>query len=422
MGDDKKLDSLCACGHVKSDHATEALLCTRQQCQCSGFKAPHNAPAEEITPKKLLEEIGRDPEELAKLLSNALQGESDRANLVEHWKEKFGVAEAEVVDLRERLGRMDQHNQNQVQVLKEVYKAIYDTEPTFFVGLTQMAKAIRKFKEESGKDALLIETLQREVARMRSELLDARDNEEGAKTELELMQTQARGAARRVKEEVLGIRAKGESTTAADFKAAIDRGFVYFIPDDTELDREVVRGGRHYISCKDHEGQFVTYEVHSSVYLYVQQLEAAVRHPDITRIREAYPKRFKVESEQLRSLDKACLEFSDATVSEGRRVRTIEHEGCRYVEIIDGKVETEPNPTFYVTQRELELSCGENKRMIDDVRERLEVLRSVCGALINRSNKLVCSRDDVVVEGYIGDCEISIEKAKMVFDNSGEKG
>lgn len=52
---------------------------------------------------------------------------------------------------------------------------------------------------------------------------------------------------------------------------------------------------RCLICCKDSEGRFKHYDVHEQVYLYIRQLEYAVQHPYTSKIREAYPTRFRGE-------------------------------------------------------------------------------------------------------------------------------
>jgi hypothetical protein len=111
-----KSNLLCKCGHIKSHHdrhdhdahqkSVGGFICMSKGCSCQDFSPVYNKSIKEITPEKLLEEMGRDPEELAKLLSNALNGESRWAGRVDHWKEQYGKAEATAADLRGELSRL----------------------------------------------------------------------------------------------------------------------------------------------------------------------------------------------------------------------------------------------------------------------------------------------------------------------------
>ena len=54
-----------------------------------------------------------------------------------------------------------------------------------------------------------------------------------------------------------------------------------------------------FVSVKDAENAsdiFKTYNVPNNVYIYIRQLEEAVKHPELSRIKEAYSERFKDDS------------------------------------------------------------------------------------------------------------------------------
>jgi hypothetical protein len=50
--------------------------------------------------------------------------------------------------------------------------------------------------------------------------------------------------------------------------------------------------GYYYISIKDKDGQFVHHKVKEEVYYYIKQLEAYIKFPELSTLKEFYPERF----------------------------------------------------------------------------------------------------------------------------------
>jgi len=50
--------------------------------------------------------------------------------------------------------------------------------------------------------------------------------------------------------------------------------------------------GCYYISIKDKDGQFVHHKVTKEVYYYIKQLEACIKFPKLSKLKEFYPERF----------------------------------------------------------------------------------------------------------------------------------
>ena len=48
-----------------------------------------------------------------------------------------------------------------------------------------------------------------------------------------------------------------------------------------------------FVSIKGNKDEFRHFEVPEEVYTYIKQLEACIRNPDSSRLRELYPERFK---------------------------------------------------------------------------------------------------------------------------------
>ena len=58
-------------------------------------------------------------------------------------------------------------------------------------------------------------------------------------------------------------------------------------------DTHWVDRGHFYVAVKDVNGNYTHQEVHPDVYMYIRQLEAAVRYPGESRIKTMYEDRFK---------------------------------------------------------------------------------------------------------------------------------
>ena len=55
---------------------------------------------------------------------------------------------------------------------------------------------------------------------------------------------------------------------------------------------------KYYVSAKTHGGAYKHFQVPVEVYVYVQQLEAAVRDPANDKIKEQYSERFTKDKEE----------------------------------------------------------------------------------------------------------------------------
>lgn len=49
----------------------------------------------------------------------------------------------------------------------------------------------------------------------------------------------------------------------------------------------------YFVSVKVKKDEYKTFEVPREVYLYIKQLETAVKHPRKSKIKDLYPERFK---------------------------------------------------------------------------------------------------------------------------------
>lgn len=57
---------------------------------------------------------------------------------------------------------------------------------------------------------------------------------------------------------------------------------------------------KYFVSVKTRNGSYKAFKVKEEVYIYVKQLEIAVKYPEDSKLTEAYPERFSQNPERFR--------------------------------------------------------------------------------------------------------------------------